>query len=508
MRGQASGASGAPGAMTPGGAEAPPIDVPPPEPASPVDGAGPLEPGADPGGVDAGVLSDDELAALTGGPGADARGGAAGTGDEPETGDDADAPNGSDAHPFAGLGAGPSDGGDGAAAERTPEELAALQAELSSAIREIDSEARRELPDLPPSRLAEGTGAGGDDADAGPAERVAAVEPTAEPEPEPAGEESLGPEADAGTEEAMEPEIVSEAEPEPGAVSGAEGVSGAEPGPGAVDDAEPEAMGAGEAGDRPEASVEAELAAAVASVADASIDTEPGGIDDLDQELARLASEGLDGVIHAADEDHDGLEGFLDDAAPAPEPAPVDEHETLPPPAAGMRPPPPRPAAKPAAAPAGGGPGAAAGKKSKAKAPRADGLPPRWPVIPPRPDWPEVKSRWRPLIVAWRYARWAVPPVAVWVWAWTVVLAQRGWTLARPGVIKLLEKANKPLERLDPKVRSLVGWVGAYTAFLAACLWGFVLFVREPTIPVAEREPVTLTAPGEGGANVASVGTD
>ncbi|MEL6311341.1 MAG: hypothetical protein AAFQ17_03080, partial [Pseudomonadota bacterium] len=66
---------------------------------------------------------------------------------------------------------------------------------------------------------------------------------------------------------------------------------------------------------------------------------------------------------------------------------------------------------------------------------------------------------------------------------------------ARPTTIKVLEAAHKPLEKLDPKLRSAVGWIGVYTCFLATCLWVFVFFVQKPTMPQTDAVPTTLDAP-------------
>jgi hypothetical protein len=69
------------------------------------------------------------------------------------------------------------------------------------------------------------------------------------------------------------------------------------------------------------------------------------------------------------------------------------------------------------------------------------------------------------------------------------MLARRGAPYAARGV----ELSAKPLDGRPAIVRSAVGWVAIYTAFLALCVWSFVLIFRQPDRPVPSAEPVRLS---------------
>jgi hypothetical protein len=60
----------------------------------------------------------------------------------------------------------------------------------------------------------------------------------------------------------------------------------------------------------------------------------------------------------------------------------------------------------------------------------------------------------------------------------------------------------KPTAGLGASTRDTIGWLGLYTAFLAVCVWGFLLFFRKPIMPEPSAETVNIvgTAPEGAGA--------
>lgn len=63
---------------------------------------------------------------------------------------------------------------------------------------------------------------------------------------------------------------------------------------------------------------------------------------------------------------------------------------------------------------------------------------------------------------------------------------ERGRLLKRVAA-GMLEPAARPLASLPASARSTMGWIGLHTLFLAACLWGYLLFFRPPNrAPAAE----------------------
>lgn len=70
--------------------------------------------------------------------------------------------------------------------------------------------------------------------------------------------------------------------------------------------------------------------------------------------------------------------------------------------------------------------------------------------------------------------------------------AQQAWAAARPTVARVVLLASKPIEKLSPGKRDTIGWFAVYTAFLAVCVWGFVLLFRKPTSPQPTTDPINI----------------
>ena len=51
----------------------------------------------------------------------------------------------------------------------------------------------------------------------------------------------------------------------------------------------------------------------------------------------------------------------------------------------------------------------------------------------------------------------------------------------------------KPTAGLSTSTRDTIGWLGLYSAFLAICVWGFVLFFRKPIAPLPTAEAVNIS---------------
>lgn len=221
------------------------------------------------------------------------------------------------------------------------------------------------------------------------------------------------------------------------------------------------------AGTEPDAD-EAELTAGIDSMLDSLGDTPPPAreravtgltagedpslaIDRLDHELATLIEDDIAAEPSAA-------------AGPAimDPPEPIEREPT---PAA-----PPAPAQAAAAAPA----------PDSAPAPAAPASSGR-PALPKDRDWRDW-LRW-----AWGLLRWLTPIVCG-----RVVRALRAFVAwGRPRLAQGIELTGKPFEGRPAIIRSAVGWVAVYTAFLAACVWGFLAF-REPKTPEPTETPVRL----------------
>lgn len=119
---------------------------------------------------------------------------------------------------------------------------------------------------------------------------------------------------------------------------------------------------------------------------------------------------------------------------------------------------------------------------------------PGW--LPPKPEWPEVYSRWRPLVIAWRHAAWIVPPFLVFVWstgwAWLMPRAKSTAMKAEPHLRLAIAKAATPLSKRDEKTRSIIGWFAIYTLFVSACLWVYILVGRSPVAPTPDTPETSL----------------
>ena len=224
--------------------------------------------------------------------------------------------------------------------------------------------------------------------------------------------------------------------------------------------------------DAPDESAPAEAAVQPDSRDGADPDTPPDYIDSaaIDDELAALAAAALD---------EDAPEGDIEADAP-PEPSETAVSEPAPSE--------PEPEPVPAQAPI---PAAEAAPAS------------RWGWLPPKPDWPEVYSRWRPLVIAWRHIAWIVPPLAVFLWttawAWFAPRAKNTAIKAEPHVRLVVAKISAPLSRRDERTRSIIGWFAVYTLFVSAALWVYILVGRsavtpEPTAPATGLARETATA--------------
>lgn len=77
------------------------------------------------------------------------------------------------------------------------------------------------------------------------------------------------------------------------------------------------------------------------------------------------------------------------------------------------------------------------------------------------------------------------------------------WRATEPSVLKLLDAAAAPINRRPKYVRDLIGWCAAVTLFYALCAWGYILLIRQPSVPEPTQAPVQLRGDaGEAGAGV------
>jgi hypothetical protein len=74
-----------------------------------------------------------------------------------------------------------------------------------------------------------------------------------------------------------------------------------------------------------------------------------------------------------------------------------------------------------------------------------------------------------------------------------LAFARSGAKAAVPIGARVLLLVAKPTSKLPASTRDTVGWLGLYTAFLAVCVWGFLLFFRKPIMPVPTAEPVGIS---------------
>jgi len=73
-----------------------------------------------------------------------------------------------------------------------------------------------------------------------------------------------------------------------------------------------------------------------------------------------------------------------------------------------------------------------------------------------------------------------------------VPLTHKAWMGTRPLLAQGLLLVNKPIEKLSPSTRDTIGWFAVYTAFLAVCVWGFLLLFRKPIAPEPTVDPIGL----------------
>jgi hypothetical protein len=311
------------------------------------------------------------------------------------------------------------------------------------------------------------------------------------PIPDAADPGSINPDAPVGDDGAAEPDTEPDPAPEPEPEAALAAALG-EPAEGAIEPGpEPDA---GETSVPGIEDVQAALEAAIAEEAPAGEDDADGGAepvdngyadaDALDDELAALASLNLDEaeepepVAAFAPEGEASIEAPESFDAPAiDEPDLRPERELQPEPHAepvasipdpvGSPAPPPRTGAEPGAGPKPG---------------------PRRGWLPAKPAWGEVYSRWRPVIIAYRYLAWIVPPLAGLV---------AGRLLARakamePSVRHAVAVAASPLSRRDARVRSAVGYLAVWTLFWSVCLWIYVLTLRTAEAPATDETPTRL----------------
>lgn len=203
----------------------------------------------------------------------------------------------------------------------------------------------------------------------------------------------------------------------------------------------------------------------------------PAGIEELDAALGAADEESFDDAVDeqldAPVLDAEPVAAF--DASPAASDTPVEpaEPESLPEPAteaAPMPEPEPEPAAEPVAA--------------SGSVLSMYGRPP---AIPAGATRFERGRKW-----AWHLAKWFGPPT------WTLT-RRAGVTVGRaaePYAAKALDLCGKPLSGKPALVRSAIGWVGAYTAFLGVCVWAYLLLFRQPAVPEVTPEAV-LVEPAE-----------
>ncbi|MEO0716561.1 MAG: hypothetical protein AAFY58_06180, partial [Planctomycetota bacterium] len=223
---------------------------------------------------------------------------------------------------------------------------------------------------------------------------------------------------------------------------------------------EPEAPTASETPTADASAAEPEPVAAPAPAPAADTDDALGGLGDLDDAIAALTSELIDGeFLDAAGEsaEVDAPPGASAPAEPAPssEATPAAASE----PAAAATPATPDPGAPPPAAPADEPATTATARE-------------------PKPA--KAKPSWKPKLVA------AFVTAKAMLTTLTVKAAPLGEKVAR--------LMSAPLNSKPKAVRDLIGWAGLITVFYAACLWFVVLFLRSPQVPMAEGVPTGLVA--------------
>ncbi|MFK7883732.1 MAG: hypothetical protein AB8F26_06065 [Phycisphaerales bacterium] len=87
-----------------------------------------------------------------------------------------------------------------------------------------------------------------------------------------------------------------------------------------------------------------------------------------------------------------------------------------------------------------------------------------------------------------------------WIWLEprTIVARKHAVRIGGPLSARALMLMSKPLEGRPPKVRDSIGWVALWTAFLACCVWGWLMI----------RSPAEQPNDGDGTAIVSAEGTE
>lgn len=70
--------------------------------------------------------------------------------------------------------------------------------------------------------------------------------------------------------------------------------------------------------------------------------------------------------------------------------------------------------------------------------------------------------------------------------------ARKAWLAARPTLASAVIAIGKPTQKLSTSKRDTIGWFAVYTAFLAVCVWGFLLLFRKPSVPTPTTDPVGI----------------
>ena len=113
-------------------------------------------------------------------------------------------------------------------------------------------------------------------------------------------------------------------------------------------------------------------------------------------------------------------------------------------------------------------------------------------AFPERP----IDGEWRDWLgYMWTVLCWLVPRAAARLGSLTI----RGIETASPAVARGIEASDRPIQSKPPLVRSAIGWVAMYTAFLAVCVWGYLLLFRSPETPEPRSTPVRVIEGDAGG---------
>lgn len=347
------------------------------------------------------------------------------------------------------------------------------------------------------------------------------AEASSEPEPEANSEPEAEPVPEATTPDQLAEELASELDPQPEPAA-------EEPAPDTPVSAESvqselEAALAGLADgadidpipgiDAPRDTARPENAASPSEEAEAQVDdAEPAppqrdanrrpeytDVEEIDSELAALAAEALDDDLEttfgSVDQEPSSVEPSTPEPAtnaatnPATNPA-TQEPDLETEPEDSVE---PNPAPETSGAPSP----AATPKAPKPNAPRPKSTPVdreslRWGWLPPKPEWPEVYSKARPLVIAWRHTAWVVPPFAKFaatlIWKHTKTAAVR----TEPHLRHAAAVVATPLSCREERTRSAIGWLAIYTLFLSTCLMIYVLVGRSPVAPENPTPATTL----------------